>query len=801
MNLSLLKSRLKMSKISTIFRNFICLSVIILIVTCVNVNSALAHRPHDVIEQIELSPNYGQDKTLFIIVRNNLFKSTNGGESWRRINKGLDTKYFTPLSSLAISRRNPQVLFISSQENGAYKSEDGGESWQKINNGLGKLYTGILELSQKDDKLALMTMADKRLGDEKQLYKTDDGGEKWRLVFDNSAPITAIAFSPSDDSKIIIGNRQGNLYFSENRGDTWKPGTAVKNSGAITSIAFSPNVAADNTFFVGTETGGVFKTADGGNSFTKINRGISDLNIRDIAIQPNENRAYSIWVSTYNEGVFVSEDGGNNWKKSSKGLTKDHQADSLSLPHFTEVKFPASFPQDKTMFVAGFNGLFKSNNGGKNWQQIETLSPGTVIALAISPNYQNDSTVAIANYIRKIFISQDGGQTWHSSNKGLEVPRLMKSFDQPDQDPRRFFHIAFSPNYASDKQIFATILWNYFLKSDNSGNSWKIISIDNPKGEALRGMTIIPSPNFAADKTIYLGTQYGAIFRSTDGGENFKYLSKLERHSTNEPLSLIISPNYASDRTLYASGLKGIYKTVDGGMNWQVMTEGTPLTGKYNDHIRLAISPNFAADGIVLAGTDEGFYMTRNSGESWEELQSPAYGQNVYIEDVAISPNYANDRTFLASTRGRGLFKTTDGGKTFSKIGDDSLEFSRLSDLPSAGIPIQFSPNYAKDSTIYAFGAAGTQVFKSTDGGNTWQVLDVPTPEDNSYDLFTKIDLFFLVYRPIVLKLAIALALAILGFFTLGFLRLEKILPFNKLVIQVIGTAAIFAIASIALLK
>lgn len=800
----MLKSKHKISemfKIFTTLKSLICLSFLILIITCFNVNPALAHRPHDVIAQVELSPNYGQDRTLFIIARNNLFKSTNGGESWRRINRGLDTKYFTPLTSLEISQQNPQVLFLSSQENGAYKSEDGGESWQKINNGLDKLFTGILKISQKDDKLALMTMADERLGDEKQLYKTDNGGETWRLVFDNAVPITAIAFSPSDDTKIIIGDHQGNLYFSEDSGDTWKLGKAVQNSGAITSIAFYPNVNNDNTFFVGTETGGIFRTTDGGNSLTKVDRGISDPNIQDIVIQIGNNKEYTVWVSTWNTGTFVSRDGGKSWNKSSQGLTKDHQADSLKSPHFTDLRISPAFTQDKTMFVAGFNGLFKSNNGGKDWREIETLSLGTITAMAVSPNYQNDSTLAIVTYVGNPFISQDGGKTWRKSNRGLEIPRLMKTFAKPDQDPRRFFDVAFSPNYASDKGIFATILWNNFLKSDNAGGSWKIINIDNPKGEALRGMTIIPSPNFATDKTIYLGTQYGAIFRSTDGGENYKYLTKLERHSTNEPLSLIISPNFAADNTLYASGLKGIYKTVDGGVTWQVMTEGTPLTGKYNDHIRLAISPNFAADGIIVAGTDDGLFITKNSGNNWEELQSPAYGKNVYVEDVAISPNYAKDSTFLVSSRGRGLFKTTDGGKTFSKIGDDSLEFSLMNDLPSAGIPIQFSPAYSTDSTIYAFGAADTKVYKSTDGGNTWQVLDVPNTQDDSYDIFTSIDLFFFVYRPIVLRLVIALILGILSFFILGLLRLEKLLPFNKLAIKVIGSAAIFAIALIALFK
>ena len=151
--------------------------------------------------------------------------------------------------------------------------------------------------------------------------------------------------------------------------------------------------------------------------------------------------------------------------------------------------------------------------------------------------------------------------------------------------------------------------------------------------------------------------------------------------------------------------------------------------------------------------------------------------------------------------RGRGLFKTTDGGKTFNKIGDDSLEFSRLSDVPSAGVAIKFSPNYAKDRTIYGFGSATTEVFKSTDGGNTWNVIAVPNLKDDSYDLFTSIDLFFLVYRNIILRITIALALAVFGFFTLGMLRLEKFFPFNKLAIKFFGTAAIFAIALIVLLK
>jgi hypothetical protein len=83
---------------------------------------------------------------------------------------------------------------------------------------------------------------------------------------------------------------------------------------------------------------------------------------------------------------------------------------------------------------------------------------------------------------------------------------------------------------------------------------------------------------------------------------------------------------------------------------------------------------------------------------------------------------------------------------------------------PSAGIPIHFSPAYATDKTIYGFGSSTTEIYKSTDGGNTWETIVIPRVNDENYDIITGIDLVFKIYRSRLLRISAALAVAILSY-------------------------------------
>ncbi|MFP5270712.1 WD40/YVTN/BNR-like repeat-containing protein [Coleofasciculus sp.] len=747
---------------------------------------ALAHRPHDVVTQVDLSPKYEQDQALFIIVRSSLFKSTDGGSSWQRIVNGLDN--IANLAGLSISPTRP-VLFMSSFGDGIYKSSDGGDSWQNVNNGLDNLNIEVLEIDPNASDFVLAA------GSEGGLYKTDDGGANWNKVLDNQNKIKTISFIPNDTNSIVIGDKEGNIYVSGDRGETWQMNSPVENSGAITAIAVSPNFSSDQTIFVGTDKGGVLQTTDLADSFTPLNQGLSDLSVQDIVISPSYANDKTLFASTWNDGFFYSQDKGKTWKKSSQGLVKDSQADDMKSPHFTDLSV-----SENTLFLGGFDGLFKTTDSGQTWQLLETLSPRTIVALAVSPDYANDSTVAIAPYVGDPYISNDAGMNWTQMYKGLEAPYLTQSFEEPTQDPRRFFDIVFSQNYRSDKTLFATLLWDNFLRSTDGGKHWQRSQLPKVPKYSTRGMTIATSPAFDSDKTIYLLTQQGVIYKSTNAGKKFSVLSKIGKDFSNETASIVISPDFLSDPTLYASSSDpGVFQSSDAGKTWQSVSEDSGL-GETSS-IRLAISPNYKADQTVFAGTDRGLFVTTNAGKIWDKLSSSAAIENGYIEGVAISPNYQNDQTLIVSVRGKGLFKSVNRGQSFTPIGNDNLAFARMNNVPCAGIPIQFSPAYATDNTLYGFGSAQAEIFKSTDGGNTWAIMELPEHEDQEPGLLTSVSLAFYVYRGQTLRLLLSLIAALLAYFVLGYIGLEKRLPLKKIQIQALGTFIVFLGSVIVLFK
>ncbi len=307
-----------------------------------------------------------------------------------------------------------------------------------------------------------------------------------------------------------------------------------------------------------------------------------------------------------------------------------------------------------------------------------------------------------------------------------------------------------------------------------------------------RFFRIAVSPTFASDNTIYLGrtekpSLKGTIFRSTDGGESFSVVSNVG----NRIDSLVISPDFSSDKTLYVSVPGSVYKSVDGGYTWQSASNGIAL----KNNIKFAISPSYQVDQTVFAGTAEGLFETKDGGKNWAKLAGTAYGGDSYIEAIAISPNYQSDRTFIVSVRGRGLFKTVNGGGTFTQIGEDLIKNNHLFSQPffAESMPIKFSPSYSSDRTIYGF--SGTELFKSTDGGNNWENLEIPPPKYNNYLTYLYLRWTATPKR----RFLVALIAALLSYLLLGYLGLEKKMPFRKWQIRSGGAFAAFIVVLILL--
>ncbi|MGF1539082.1 MAG: YCF48-related protein [Pleurocapsa sp.] len=752
----------------------ICVFLLSILTVCIfDVDTALAHSPHDVVIDVELSPNYAQDQTAYFIldgylpIWGNLFKSTDGGDRWQRIEKGLDNQH--KLFSLAVSSQSKKTLFLSTLGDGIYKSQDEGASWNKVNQGLETLSIDLVAIAPDSADVVFAA------GTESGLYKTENGGTSWSTVTPGENKIKAIAFNPNN---IIVGDDRGNLYSSTDRGKNWQPLTTLENSGAIQAVAISPRYKTDRTVWVGTETAGIWQTVDGGVSFSPVNNGISDRSIMSLAISPNYETDLTILASTWHEGVFRSTDGGKSWNKQSRGLKKHAQADTTlyKSPHFSDLSISATYSQDKTVLLAGFDGVFKSTNGGRSWRDVNVGKGATSIRnIAISPNYQDDSTVAISTIYQGVYLSRDRGASWTPINRGLGSDRLLKQNLIAETG-----NLVFSPDYSSDNTILASS-WGNLAKTTNQGKFWHKFWVPKP---LRRDSYMVVSPNYAsdqakpgskADRTVYLVTLPGKILQSTDGGKNFSLVGEIGQQAAFIP-SLAISPNFARDQTLYIGNFTGgVYKSVDAGATWQRI-EGLVAQ---DDYVKLAISPNYQsdqakpgskADRTVFAGTAKGLFVTQDGGTSWRKLAGIAYGGDSYIENIAVSPNYQSDqakpgskadRTFLVSVRGEGLFKTADGGATFTQVGDYLTG------------ELMFSPAYSVDQTIY--GSSGAELYRSTNGGDTWQTIVVPQPDYN----FLTILAHFVVSSPERRYLAAAIA-ALLSYLLLGYLRLGKRLPLRK---------------------
>jgi photosystem II stability/assembly factor-like uncharacterized protein len=729
-----------------------------------NPRSLSAHSPHDVINSLALSPDYHRDQTLFIVVWDQLRKSINGGQNWKHLVNGLDHASRVHTIALSPAFRIDQTVFASTNGDGIYKSVDGGISWRKVNSGLPDLHIGILAVSPQYhvDRTVLAT------GRSGKLYKTENGGERWFSVFAATAPITAVGFGYNGRAKpVYIGDSSGRIYQSTNTGNSWRQRAHLSDSGAITAIAPSVNLSTPQRLWSGTEKRGILQSLDGGASFVEANQGLSDKHITAIVI-PRVNSDNILFTSAWREGVFRSEDGGRVWQRRSQGLTTDQQADSLQVPHFAALRASTAFDKDKTLYVAGFDGLFKTTDNGQAWQELQTFTISRFEGLGLSPVYNQDKTLAFSTYRGGAYISEDSGTTWKEISSSL---------------PTRLFDVAFSPNFSADKALF-TESFNDFFRSTDKGQSWELHSFPsrdwqslldslkqkfrtkasfvrghlslfpasrwlNVTGEqsgsgvwiglfdqiqqgwqrferlielisyglsrrlTVRPMEIVISPGFASDRTIFVSTERGRIYRSMDAGKDW---STVWSNKGRGNISLVISPDFAADQTLYA-GIQGegIYQSVDRGDTWKAIYK-PPKDAFYP--IDLLISPNYQVDQRLFASAGTAILTTADRGKNWDRMVFAAPDSKPTLTALAISSSYAQDKEVLLSLKGVGLLKYDRSTQNFVAIGTDLIEQNHILRF------IKFSPAYAVDQTIY--GASEEELFRSADRGKSWTIVRRP---------------------------------------------------------------------------
>jgi len=720
-----------------------CCFVLLLVPT-----DALAHAPHDEVSAILLSPAYLCDGTVFAIVRGNILRSTDFGYTWHRLTRGLGPYSFLGLaisSAFAVDK----CLFAASSGGGVFRSNNAGLSWVAMNCGLSDHCIACVALSptfQTDHRVIAV-------GCSGQLYATNDAGDHWYSIFPDATEVSAAAII---EHAILVGTHAGTIYISEDNGLTWRELARLHNSQPITCFEPMDYSSPRSTILVGTENGGVVLTHVGAKCQVRT-IGLEGQHITSLASAQNEHGKPVFFASTWKEAMFQSEDGGVSWTRHGAGLTTDRQADepAFQRPHFRGIAISSAYSFDKTLFLGGFDGVFKSTDGGKSWREMSAaLSIGLIVGLDVAPLNETNLRAIITTYVAGVY-SQESGHPWEVNNVGIEGGRL--------------FDIAFSPNYPSDQTVFTVSNWVLFRSTDG-GQRWEGIPlVGSPRTllglksyfyTALRwvagfltswfnrdlllqlkqwlsskrvgvgiplpgfGSVLAISPDFRTDRTLFVGGALG-VLRSRDGGSSLHYVLGPAR----EPVrSLVISPDFRNDGTVFVAFNNSLYRSVDGGMTWE-----EKLKGKEIKPARLAISPAYGQDKTLFLGSMLGLWRSRDGGKLWQPLQIGDLVGDTLIDGLAVSPFFQMDQELFVHVCGVGLFHSCDGGDSFAQVAIDHISpspaLSHMPTFPDRASLLKFSPHYDKDRTLYA--SSMEHLLRSSDSGKSWEVLKRPVRFEN----------------------------------------------------------------------
>jgi photosystem II stability/assembly factor-like uncharacterized protein len=336
--------------------------------------------------------------------------------------------------------------------------------------------------------------------------------------------------------------------------------------GRIIDIAVDPR--SPSTWYVAAASGGVWKTVNAGTTWTPIFEGQGSYSIGCITIDPRN--PLVLWVGSgennsqrsvsYGDGLYKSTDGGKSWEN--VGLKKSEHIGKIVVdPRDSNTVYVAA--QGPLWSAGGDRGLYKTTDGGKTWKAVLAISENTGVSdVVLDP--RNPDVLYAAAYQRRrhIWTLIDGG-------------------------PEGGIH-----------------------KSTDGGATWKKLAGGLPRGDVGRiGLAIAPTRPDTVYATVEAANRSGGFFRSTDGGGNWEKRSDTVASSPQYYQEIFVDPGDV-DR-VYSMDVF-IVVTENGGGEFHPLGE----KDKHVDNHALWIDP--ASSDHLLVGCDGGLYQTWDRGQSWE---------------------------------------------------------------------------------------------------------------------------------------------------------------------------------------
>ncbi|HAS44124.1 MAG TPA: hypothetical protein DCS93_26840 [Microscillaceae bacterium] len=477
--------------------------------------------------------------------------------------------------------------------------------------------------------------------------------------------------------------------------------------GRINCVAFHPTDI--NTFYAGTPAGGLWRTTNGGNSWSNLTDDLPIIGVSSLVIHPtNPNLIYMATGDgdgrdTYSIGVLKSTDGGATWNNTGLNWTTFRNRGIYKL---------VMHPDDPNiLMVATSVGIYKTSDAGANWTRTQV---GYFYDLEFKPG---DPTIVYAGGTNGNMLS--GNQVFKSSNTG-------DSWSKRTNFGGRLRRIALAVSPANPE--FLAVLagaqnngFGGFYTSTNSGNTFNLIYDSSKKnllgwtdngsdvgGQAWYDLTLAISPIDADIITV------GGIsnWRSTDGGASWTVLNYWRNLKNPHADKHFLAYHPLQTEVMFEGNDGGIYKSLDGGTSWTELTKGMAHTQFY----RLGVSqsdPNY-----IIAGAQDNGIKLKKGPDTWADM--PGGGDGV---ECFIDPNN-KEIYYYSLQQGKAITRVKPG---------DGARISNNLPAGAAGsaswvTPLAMDPG---NSSNILYGCA-LGLFRSTDQGDTWTSITENHPLDTT---------------------------------------------------------------------